>query len=57
MIYDEDPFRRRQGKSTVRYKTMGEVHLDGGKIDRMGIQNAVKSSKSKVPGGWRKSFI
>ena len=33
---------------------MGEVRLDGRKIDRMGIQNAVKSSKSEVPGGWRK---
>ena len=27
---------------------MGEVRLDGGKIDRMGIQNAVKLSKSEV---------
>lgn len=27
---------------------MGEVRLDGRKIDRMGIQNAVKLSKSEV---------
>ena len=32
MIYDEDPFRRRPGKSTAGYKMMGEVCLDDEKI-------------------------
>ena len=48
------PFPAQAGEIHGEVKTMGEVRLDGGKIDRMGIQNAVKSSKSEVPGGWRK---
>jgi len=38
MTCDEDPFRRRPRKSTVRQKTMGEVRLDDGNYGKMAFR-------------------
>ncbi len=50
MIYGEDPFRRKPRKFTARQKAMGEVRLDGEKIDRMAFQARADSQNHAIDG-------